>query len=507
MRTVKRQILPPNKNKQMTLNALCLAYTNEKAYFLDLLREWDLQSNLGMPRKIRDELVKSNYTSRYGLQARHWKLALQDAIETWDKYWAAIWKQVRSRIARAKMVDEERHFAYWLLKGYFQFAKMMKGDAPQPPFEISHEAMQKVAGYVRRTVKSVKGKPPSVRKSRIAKFDANCYEVFENEGRQYIKLMTLKKGNRLCLPLSGKAKIEGTITIVLSKEGVSLHVPNALKPHTEKKGSLEAVDFGYTEVMTDTEGVRYGKNFGKVLTKTSDDLHEKMQKRHKIHACAKKNPQKGSYLKFNLGRQKLTRKKKASRSTLEKEINTAINELIHTKNPAILITEDLSHLFTYDKSKAWNRRLSSWMRGFIQERVSFKALAEGFRHQQVNSAYGSQSCPCCLFVDQRNRSGDSFTCTHCGHEDIADRVAALNYAGRYGDQEIGQYTPYCQVKTILLDRFHRRLEMEQSMTVPGRTLETVNLMHPPPDRDYKPSHSRERQNLEDRAVNQRAKQQ
>jgi hypothetical protein len=57
-------------------------------------------------------------------------------------------------------------------------------------------------------------------------------------------------------------------------------------------------------------------------------------------------------------------------------------------------------------------------------------------------------------------SGDSFTCTHCGHEDIADRVAALNYAGRYGDQEIGQYTPYCQVKTILLDRFHRRLEME-----------------------------------------------
>ena len=130
-------------------------------------------------------------------------------------------------------------------------------------------------------------------------------------------------------------------------------------------------------------------------------------------------------------------------------------------------------------SAAVNRKLSSWIRGEIQERISFKALAEGFRHEQVNPAYGSQSCPICEFVDHRNRKGDSFTCTHCGHEDMADRVAALNYARRYGDQEIGQYTPYCQVKTILLNRFNRRLEMEQSMTVPGQTLETVPLVHPP----------------------------
>jgi hypothetical protein len=49
----------------------------------------------------------------------------------------------------------------------------------------------------------------------------------------------------------------------------------------------------------------------------------------------------------------------------------------------------------------------------------------------------------------------------------------LNYARRFGDPEIDLYMPYSQVKTLLLDRFHRRLETGEPATVPGRTLETV----------------------------------
>jgi len=258
--------------------------------------------------------------------------------------------------------------------------------------------------------------------------------------------------------------------------------------------------------MTDTEGVRYGKNFGKLLTKTSDALHEKMQKRNKLHAIHKKTPQKTTYKKCNLGYQKFNRKKRAARASYEGEINRAINELITSKNPSLLITEDLRHLFTYNNTKVMNRRLSSWLRGKIQERISFKALAKGFRHEQVNPAYGSQSCPECEFVDSKNRIQDRFVCSYCGHEDIADRVAAKNYARRFGDPEIGQYTPYSQVKTILLDRFHRRLEVGQLTTVPGRTLDTVELVHPPPDRDATMRHSRKRSYLKDRTVTQRAKQ-
>ena len=83
--------------------------------------------------------------------------------------------------------------------------------------------------------------------------------------------------------------------------------------------------------------------------------------------------------------------------------------------------------------------------------MAFKALAEGFRHEQVNPADGSQTCICCDFVDAKNRSGDKFKCLNYGHEDLSDRVAAMNDARRFGDQEIGLHMPYSQVKTILLD--------------------------------------------------------
>ena len=159
---------------------------------------------------------------------------------------------------------------------------------------------------------------------------------------------------------------------------------------------------------------------------------------HELHAMEKKkrtsNPQKAKCLrKYNLGKQKHHATAKRFKTTLEKEINTAINQLIQTKNPSILVTEDLRHTFKYDKSKQMNRKPSSWLRGKLQDRVAFKALAEGFRHEQVNPAYGSQSCPFCEFVDSRNRKGDRFQCLHCGHENASDRIAAQNYARRFGD--------------------------------------------------------------------------
>ncbi len=167
------------------------------------------------------------------------------------------------------------------------------------------------------------------------------------------------------------------------------------------------------------------------------------------------------------------------KASLACEVNRGINELLAKKGFSILVTEDLRHSFTYDGSKTMNRRLSFWIRGILQDRICFKALAKGFRHEQVNPAYGSQTCPLCDFVDKKNRSQDKFKCLHCGHEDHADRVAALNYARRYGDQEISRYTPYRQVKTILLDRFLRRLEAVQAATVPGRTPDTVQRVRPP----------------------------
>jgi IS605 OrfB family transposase len=307
--------------------------------------------------------------------------------------------------------------------------------------------------------------------------------------------VSLIPGKRISIPLLGKTGISGTITLVLS-DNVDLHVPQELKKKRPFKAPLEAVDFGYTEVMTDTQGIRYGTRFGITLTQGTESRHQKMQKRHKLHALFKKKKtlhpaQAKNVQKYNLGKKKHTSTTRCLKVTLEKEINTAINQLIRTKKPSVLVTEDLTHAFSYKKPKKTNRKLSSWLKGKLQDRIAFKALAEGFRHEQVNPAYGSQSCPHCEFVDQRNRKEDRFQCLHCGHEGQSDRIAALNYARRWGDPEIGRYTPYRQVKTILLNRFHRRLETGQPVTIPGRTLETVVEMYPPSLSELK-WHSRER---------------
>lgn len=498
MRTVKVKTLPPNTKKRNDLEALCHAYSREKQYWLQRFQASDFQSHLGRPRTTRDEMVKEKYRSPNQLQARHWKLALDDAAETWDKYWQATFVKVRSKIYRRKDLSEtERHYAYWLLKNYPAFAAMMEGKCPEPPFLLEKSSQRRIAGYVRRLTRKCKGKPPTVKIARSVRFDANCYDLFENKGRRYITLMSLTPGQRICIPLSGNTQISGTITLVLSEDSIHLHISQKLKKKTPPKTASEAVDFGYTEVMTDAEGVRYGRQFGAMLTKGSEDLHQKMKKRHKLHSIEKKqrtdNPKQAKRLrKYNLGKKKHRSANTCLKTTLEKEINTAINQLIETKNPSLLITEDLRHAFSYNKPKEVNRKLSGWLRGKLQDRIAFKALAEGFRHEQVNPAYGSQSCPFCEFVDPKNRKGDRFQCLHCGHEDMSDRIAALNYARRIDDPEIGLHTPCGQVKIILLSRFHRRVETGQPVTVPGRTLETAVGVCPPSLSRPK-RHSRERE--------------
>src|SRR5271156_2423950 len=99
-------------------------------------------------------------------------IALNDAAETWDKYWQSIFVKVRLKISHRKDLSEvERHYAYWLLKGYSQFSAMMQGKRPEPPFVTEDLLRRHVAGYVRRLTRQCKGKPPAVKKARSVRFD------------------------------------------------------------------------------------------------------------------------------------------------------------------------------------------------------------------------------------------------------------------------------------------------------------------------------------------------
>ena len=103
--------------------------------------------------------------------------------------------------------------------------------------------------------------------------------------------------------------------------------------------------------------------------------------------------------------------------------------------------------------KKWNRRLSGWMRGYLQERIRYKAKKFGIEVSEVNPAYSSRECPRCHCTDKENRQGNSFKCSRCGYHGHADLVAALNILGRLGDKDIRIGMSPSRVKAVLDGRY------------------------------------------------------
>jgi putative transposase len=224
---------------------------------------------------------------------------------------------------------------------------------------------------------------------------------------------------------------------------------------------------------------------GDTLKKASRRLNEKGRKRNKLQALAKKYDKQGKKAKArhirrrNLGNKKSQELKRRTKITITNQINQAINEMIKTRQPKIIVTEKLD-CRGKAKNKDISRRVSYWHRSTLKDRFEFKASAAGCCRKQVNPAYTSQTCPPCGYLEKANRQGDVFQCLKCEHRGHADQIAAQNLKSRYFDREITLYTPKETVKVILLERFKARLEHRnasssdekiRTVTVPGRTLE------------------------------------
>lgn len=474
MRTIKRLSDTLNAGKLNQLRLLVNAYTKEKQHWFSIFQRHGYLIHLKNHREVRNKFVAAQYQSIYGLQARMWKLALIDAAETMDRYWQSLFEKIKLSIHRHSGLDEaQRHYCFWLLKDYKRLPLILDGQAIEFR-EMSDLKRKQAINFLKRSIKKQRKSYPLAKLNRSFTLDDSCYRCFEAGGKQYMKIMTLTKGQRIALPLKGKTVFSGNIRIVLEDNTIVVHHTVPLKkPKSMIHGNLVAIDFGYTEVLTDSEGNAYGKGFGRNMTEVSDWLNHKMRNRNKLHALQKRYLSSGKIdqqkkakrmVKNNLGRKKLNDKITQHKATSLKLMNTAFNEMITKTKANKIISEDLSHQFGTGDLKNMNRRLSSWLRSALKERLSFKALVKGFDHQLVNPAYTSQTCPHCGFVDASNRCNhnkDQFVCQHCQTEGHSDVFAALNLKARYADPDITRYMPHREVKAILLDRFHHRLETKQ----------------------------------------------
>ena len=293
--------------------------------------------------------------------------------------------------------------------------------------------------------------------NNIICLDEDCYS-FKDDQTNIMQVMSLYPMKRLSIPLTTKNRPKGNFKIILKDDRCELRVNNKYQVVADIPKTHEAigVDKGYTEVFTDNTGERHGEGFGKLLTKKSDFLNEKYKNRNKLWAIMKKAKEAGDIkrannIKFNnLGNKKLNRQKEIMKAELKERIYSAAKKV--AQKASIIAIEDLTFQSKKKtKFKKVNRRLSSWIKGVIDEAIIKYCFIYGTKLVYVNAAYTSQGDSRFNCALMGTRIGDSFI----GFDEVvldADINAAINILARLYDSEINLYTPAEKVKEILTKR-------------------------------------------------------
>jgi transposase len=224
------------------------------------------------------------------------------------------------------------------------------------------------------------------------------------------------------------------------------------------------VDKGYTEALTDSDGVQHGLEFGAVLTEYSDAAAETGKARNKLHALEKKHRANGNTAKAgriaknNLGRKKL----EARRTRAQKRLRNIAYKAAHSivDKASTVASEDLtSPIAAKQQWKRFNRRMSSWAKGVLAEALDRVCEQRCADHVLVNGAYTSQMDSTTGLLEGK-RVGDKF---YRANGDVlqADHNAALNVKARLTDPDIARFMPYQKVRQILLSRSPAQLSVNR----------------------------------------------
>ncbi|MEN9849807.1 MAG: hypothetical protein RL368_2547 [Pseudomonadota bacterium] len=372
-------------------------------------------------RTIRDTWIREG--RQFNMPANAWKQTLSDAISDIKANREAAKVKVRQAIRRRTQEGVEQKRLYALLK-----SDKHADDA-----------------YLSRIMRKICHRGHNHTHNQI-NVRSDDYTVFTLNNKVWLKIPSLIKGKRLAIPLSTRVTPKGNLRLILRNDKIEVHYAVEVTKIPDCGIQIIGVDKGFTEALTDSDGVHHGINLGEILNKESERRKLKYQRRYKLKAISQK---KAHIQKHNLGRKKLDKQLIKHQSVVKTIVHEAVNTVVD--KAAIIVAEDLTSPISGKKfSKNVSRRLSSWTKGVIAQAIDNVSHRRGSTVVHVNAAYTSQ-------MDSRNgtltgqRSGDKFYCED-GVVLQADVNAARNVLARFSDLEIGLWTPYQQVKSILLKR-------------------------------------------------------
>lgn len=426
-----------------------LAAICKTAAFLraDIWRRYGALRNVGASASaMRTEIVESGVYDALHIDGTIRAETTKDIVNDILTYKAAAKLKVRQAIARRTRKEQERKRLYtllkrdeWLLDSYL------------------HRMMRKHFRHGRSKVAN----------QFIVRSDRFVAEVID--GRLIIRIRIARKyGNDIVLTTTTSGEnvdLEGSNLRIIVKDGFSeIH-------YATEKGEGRAcgdralgIDKGYTEAFTDSDGQHHGASFGRVMTEYSDKVSATGKQRNKLHALEKKHREAGRILKadrirkHNLGRKKIDARKNAT----QKRLRTIAYQAAHSvvDKAAVVASEDLTAAIAAKLQwKRFNRRMSAWAKGVLAEALDSVCEQRNAKHVLVNGAYTSQMDSTNGLLEGK-REGDKF---YRANGDVlqADHNAALNVLARLSDSEISRYTPYKEVRQILLARSPAQLSVKR----------------------------------------------
>ncbi|WP_208615141.1 zinc ribbon domain-containing protein [Streptomyces caeruleatus] len=402
-------------------------------------------------RQIRDQWLADGTAEAFSVLANAWKETVRDAMADIKASREAAKVLVRKAIHHHYHTQKERRDAYAALK-----RDTWTSDA------FLCRLMRKHWRHgVSRTVNQI-----------VVRSDQYRTFTLPGEGNVWLAVPSLARRKMISIPLNTTVAPTGTLRLIVRDMRVEVHYAIDAADLRELRpcGTAKiAVDKGYSEVLTDSEGTHHGQELGDLLRTESDYLKTKNARRARIRAVIERARNAGDHAKAdriaanNLGTIKRDRRHRRFTSRVRTVTFTAVHAVVDKAKH--IIAEDLTRPFVSRKrlGKDTNRRLATWTKGITAEALTHVSERRGSALTLVNAAYTSQVAPCCQILGKR--LGDRLHCTQCGDVWQADHAGAINVLERDGDPDISLHTPHTRVRQILqerADRHRTRLPVQDS---------------------------------------------
>ncbi len=246
--------------------------------------------------------------------------------------------------------------------------------------------------------------------------------------------------------LSGKTL---NTSVTLNKRGdgwwLTLSYDKEVPVQTPPSAPVVGVDVGIANFLTTSDGKHYGTFGGKLRERQKRD-REKRRRKAKLRKCLEKKGVKKLPSTSSRSGQRLARHVRQS-------INRAVNQCFAEHPAAQFAYEHLSVATMKYKARAMNAYLYASNLGHIPRQIVWNAAKRGVAAIRVKSAYSSQECSVCHYVDRATRPNQqTFCCRVCGYSTHADLNAALNIRHRLGDEELRACRGRKAVKGLLRRR-------------------------------------------------------